>query len=220
MTLKVHSQIKLILGSALFFCGTIFFIKPTNQLFDPNLLPQPAIQHFSVGFKIQIADTLWLRALENFDYCEQKINQTECKGKAWLFQTLDLATELDPVFENGMYRMGGLALSVIISDIEGATSFFNKGVRQHPNYWPLLYAAAFHAHFEEKNKKKASDLYFRAAQNGAPEWIQVMAGRLAAEEGESEFAEKILQTMIESNQDPKYIQRLRDKISALLQNRK
>lgn len=220
MILKLNSQIKLILGSALFFCGTLFFIKPTNQLFDPNLLPLPVIQHFTVGFKIQIADTLWLKALENFDYCEQKINRTECIGKGWLFQTLDLATELDPVFEKDMYRMGGLALSVIISDAEGASRFFDKGVRQHPTYWPLLYAAAFHAHFEERNKKKASELYFQAVKNGAPDWIQVMAGRLAAEEGESEFAEKILQTMIESNQDPKYIQRLRDKISTILQNRK
>jgi hypothetical protein len=79
----------------------------------------------------------------------------------------------------------------------------------------LLYAAAYHAHFEEKNLVKAAELYFAAAKNGAPDWIQAMAGRLAVEGGATDYAEKILQTMIETNQDEKYVKRLREKLQKL-----
>ena len=58
-------------------------------------------------------------------------------------------------------------------------------------------------------------MYFKAAKNGAPDWIHVMAGRLAAEGGDDEYAEKILQTMIDTNQDEKYIKRLREKMISL-----
>ncbi len=208
-------QTKLIFISALFFLTTLFFIKPSvNQ--ETLLLPPSAnIKYFSVGFKITLASALWLRILQNIDYCEQKINKTQCIGKSWLFKNLDLATDLDPIFESDMYRMGALALSILISDNEGALIIFDKGIKQYPNNWPLLYAAGYQAYFEEKNKKKASELYFRAAQNGAPDWVHVLAGRLAAEGGEFDYAEKILQTMIDTNQEEKYIIRLKEKLANL-----
>ncbi len=176
------------------------------------LPPSKNIQYFSVGFKINLASFLWLDVLQNSDYCERKINQTQCVGKSWLFQKIDLATTLDPIFEPDMYRSGALALSIIISDIPGASIIFDKAVLQYPTNWPLLYTAGYHSLFEEKNKIKSADLYFRAAQNGAPDWVHVMAGRLAAEDGEFVFAEKILQTMIDTNQDEKYILRLKQKL--------
>jgi hypothetical protein len=208
-------QTKLIFTSALFFLATLICKKPIVT--TDSLLSAPAkeIKYFSVGLKINLASALWMRVLENSDYCEQKINQTECIGKSWLFQNLDLATDLDPIFEAGMYRAGALALTIIISDYAGASIIFDRGVLQYPKDWSLLYAAAYHAHFEEKKLVKASELYFAAAKNGAPDWIHVMAGRLAAEGGNSSYAEKILQTMIDTNQDEKYVKRLREKLLEL-----
>jgi tetratricopeptide (TPR) repeat protein len=210
------TQVRLIIVSALlFFCAAFLLNKPKVQLTQVNIHPIPAIKYFTVGLKYQISDVLWLRALQDIDYCEEKINQTECRGKSWLFENLDLATELDPVFDVGMYRLGALALTIIISDYEGASIIFDKALKHYPNYWLLLYSAAYHALFEEKNKTKAADLYFRAAKNGAPDWVHVMAGRLAAEGGDTEYAEKILQTMIETNQDEKFVKRLQEKLAHL-----
>lgn len=206
---------KLIIISALFFLVTIFLVKPVPSQ-DVLLSPPSAnIKYFSVGFKITLASALWMRFLENADYCDKKLNESECIGKSWLYQNLDLATELDPEFDAEMYRMGALALTVIISDYAGASVIFDKAIVHHPNAWLLLYTAGYHSLFEEKNKAKAADLYFRAAQNGAPDWVHVMAGRLAAEGGELEYAERILQTMIETNQDEKYVSRLKEKLQAL-----
>jgi hypothetical protein len=206
---------KLIFISALFFCATLIYKKPIPT--TDSLLSAPAkeIKYFSVGLKINLASALWMRILQNSDYCEQKINQTECVGKSWLFQNLDLATDLDPMFEPAMYRMGALALTIIISDYAGASIIFDRGVLQYPKDWSLLYAAAYHAHFEEKNLVKAAELYFSAAKNGAPDWIHTMAGRLAIEGGGIDYAKKILQTMIDTNQDEKYVKRLREKLLGL-----
>ncbi len=215
MLKTVIPQTTLIFLSALFFLGLIFFTKPVQYSVDKHISPIPAIKYFTLGFKYQIADFFWFQALQDFDYCEQKINQSECVGKSWLFQNLDLATDLDPVFEPGMYRMGALALTVIISDYPGASVIFDKAIKNYPTDWPLLYAAGYHALFEEKNKTKAAQLYFAAAKNGAPTWVSVMAGRLALEGGDNEYAEKILQTMIETNQDEKLIKRLREKMQSL-----
>ena len=205
----------IIFVSIMFFCTTLLLTKPRPTTGSLLAAPAKEIKYFAVGLKINLASALWMRVLENSDYCEQKINQTECVGKSWLFQNLDLATDLDPVFESGMYRMGALALTIIISDYAGASIIFDRGVKQYPTDWPLLYAAAYHAHFEEKNNLKAAELYFNAAKNGAPDWIHVMAGRLAVEGGNTEYAEKILQTMIDTNQDEKYVKRLREKLLSL-----
>lgn len=189
--------------------------RPDFKISDRFQVVPVAIQHFSVGFKIHIASVLWLRSLQGFDYCEKEISQGVCQPKSWLFQNINLASILDPVFEPGFYRLGALALTVIISDYEGASIIFDRGVAQYPNYWPLLYSAGYHSYFEEKNMLKASLLFERAAKNGAPGWVAVLAGRLAADGGDVSLAKQILKNMIETNQDEKLVQRLQKKIESL-----
>lgn len=220
MKLLSTGQFKLVALTIIFFAITSFFKKPAEQKRSDYLPPPVAAKYLSVGLKYQFADSLWLRALQDFDYCERIISKTECKGKSWLFQTLNLATEVDPIFEPSMYRAAGLALTVIISDYAGASVIFNKAVRHYPNDWNMTYAAAYHALYEEKNKLKAARLYEQAAKNGAPSWVYSLAGRLAKDGGEDEYSEKILEGMIATNQDEKIIKRLRDKIAEVEASRK
>lgn len=197
----------------LFFGLTLWFDRPHEQKRSDYLPPPVAVKYLSIGMRYQFSDSLWLRALQDFDYCEKKINEMECKGKSWLFQTLNLATELDPVLHASMYRAAGLALTVIISDYAGASVIFDKAVRHHPDNWLVTYSAGYHALYEEKNKLKAARLYEQAARTGAPDWVYSLAGRLAADGGEEEYSKRILEQMIATNQDEKIIKRLRDKIA-------
>lgn len=204
---------KLSFISAFFFLLTLFVAKPEMPKRTDYLPPPVAIKNMTVGFSVALADSFWLRSVQDFDYCENKIKDNECQGKSWLFQTLNLTTELDPRIAASQYQVAGLALTVIISDYAGASVIFDKGVMQHPESWQLTYAAAYHALFEEKDKLKASRLYKLAGEHGAPSWVMATAGRLAAEGGSVVDAERILRGLIESNSDPKVIRQLTEKLS-------
>lgn len=220
LKLKSLVPIELITLSTLFFCVTLFLRKPVEQKRSDYLPPPVAVKYLSVGMSYQFADSLWLRAIQDFDYCEIKTNEVECKGKSWLFQTLNLATEVDPILEPSMYRAAGLALTVIISDYAGASVIFDKAIRHYPHNWNVAYSAAYHALYEEKNKRKAAQLYEQAAKNGAPTWVYSLAGRLAIDGGEEAYSRQILEGMIATNQDEKIIKRLKDKIAEVEEARK
>lgn len=189
------------------------YSKPVLAPPTTYIPPPISIQHFAAGFRKQLATSLWLRAMGDLDYCEQLVNKRDCVGKSWLFSIFNLATELDPPFEPTFYHIGGLALTVIISDYAGATIIFDKGVKQHSEYWPLSYAAGYHAHFEEKNYAKAGKLYSLAAKHGAPTWVGTLAGRMAIDGGDEQLADEILRSMIEMKIEEKYIMRLRKRIN-------
>lgn len=218
---KVNScfqYVLLLIVAFVFFAGQFLFNPPKNMKRSDYLPPPMIIKDMSSGLNVQLADSFWLRAIQDFDFCDQKINQTECHGKSWLFQVLDLATDLDLKFKEAFYY-GGLALTVIISDYAGASKIFDKGVAQFPTEWELNYAAGYHAMIEEKDNAKAADRYLAAANNGAPTWVRILAGTLAAKGGNTEFAEKVIEQMIAMNEEPKYIERLKAKLEAIRNNK-
>lgn len=183
-----------------------------------TLLPPPAmLDHMTFGYSEVIADSMWIRALQDFDYCEAEISKRICVNNSWLYRMLDSITNLSPHFRMP-YATGGLALSVLVSDIEGAAKFFDKGAKAFPNDWPILYRAAYHYMYEVKDNKRAAELLIQAGKNGAPPWVFTLAGRLYSDAGNLELAESVLQDMIQTKQDPVLIKRLQDKIQSLKKN--
>lgn len=208
----------MLLIAMLFFIAQQSLEIPTVVKRSDYVAPPPIIKNMSLGLNIQMADSFWLRAVQDFDFCDQKINSTECKGKSWLFQVLDLTTDLDLKFEEAFY-FGGLALTIIISDYEGASKIFDKGLLEFPNNWQLNYAAGYHSMIEEKDFVKAAQRYNTAAKYGAPDWVRILAGTLAAKGGDISFAEKVIEQMIELNDEPRYIKRLKEKLDAIKNNK-
>jgi hypothetical protein len=204
--------IKLAFLPVLFFAMTTWFNRPQDIVRTDYLPPPVIIKNMTMGFKYQIADVLWLRALQDFDYCEKKISQNQCAGKGWLFQLLNLVTEIDPVLEPTMYTAAGLALTIIVSDYQGASIIFDKAVKQYRTNWNVQYSAAYHALYEEKNKLKAARLYEAAGKHGAPSWVFALAGRLASDSGADAYSQKILEGMINSKLEQKIIDRLAKRI--------
>lgn len=195
---------------------TVSQIKvPQTYTVDRQLIPPPPyIERFSFGYQEVLADTLWIRALQDFDYCESKITQKVCRNNSWLFHMLDAITNLSPNFRIP-YAAGALALTVIITDIDGATTIFDKGVKAFPSDWPILYRAAYHYLYEVNDKKRAAELLIEAGKNGAPPWVYSLAGRLYSDSGKIDVARVLLQQMIDEKQDPAVIERLRTKIESM-----
>lgn len=173
--------------------------------------PPPNIEYYSLGFSYQIADLLWVRSIQDFDYCESEIAKQRCRGNSWLFQMLDSVTRLDPHYRMP-YAMGALALSIIIGDIEGASQLFDRSVKQFPGDWKILYRAGYHALLEEKNDLKAAERFDRAASNGAPLWLKGLAGRLYNKSGKPEDVQRLIDEMSASEENKWIAERIRKKI--------
>jgi hypothetical protein len=189
-----------------------FFSRPQSK-FEPNKLAPPLeIAYLSAGFKSQLSDSFWLRSVQDTEYCEKVAAEGTCVGKSWFFSLINLAVELDPLFSEAYY-FGGLSLTVYIRDIPGASIIFDKAVKQFKYEWPILYLAAYHALFQEKDKLKASKLYLAAADNGAPPWVRLSAGKLALGGGDDRAAEEILQQLIQTEADPLWIKQLKEKLA-------
>ena len=206
------------------FALSLLIVTQLSSSKDMHVAPQfiapPAmIEHLSFGYSEVMADALWIRAIQDFDYCDEPGKKNICAGNSWLFKMLDATTNLSPHFRIP-YAAGGLALTVIISDIEGATKIFDKGVKAFPHDWPILYRAAYHYLYEVHDKKRAADLLTQAGKNGAPPWVFTLAGRLYSDAGDTELAESLLQEMKDTHQDPTLIQRLQDKIDSMKSSKK
>jgi hypothetical protein len=207
---------KIFVGLAIGLC-VFGLIATRGKLQTPQsqvrelMAPPRDIQYFTFGHKEIIADLFWVRSIQDFDYCEKKLAEQLCKGNGWLYQMLDVITDLSPYFRMA-YSAGSMALTVIVSDILGASKFFDKAVAHFPNDFPILYKAAYHAIYEEKDLKKGAGLVERAAQNGAPNWVHALAGRLYTQSGQIELAEKLAQDLESTGGDSRIIQAIRDRI--------
>jgi len=179
-----------------------------------DLTPLPAgIHKYSFGQQFALADFAWIRSIQDFDYCENEIRKGQCRNNGWLYQMLESITLLDPKFKEP-YNYGGLALSIIISDIAGASQIFKKGVQQFPTDWVLAYKAAYHALYEEKDNLKAAQMMEAAAKHGAPDWVYSLAGKLYADGGRKELAIHLYDELRQSAAaPPDVLKKLKDRIN-------
>lgn len=178
------------------------------------IAPPPMLEHFHFGFNEPLADSLWIRSIQDFDYCEDQLAKNLCKGNGWLYKMLDAVTTLSPHFRMP-YATGPLALSVIISDIEGATKLFDKAVIAFPNDWPILYRAGYHAMAEEKNNQKAADLLIRAAKNGGGEWFNSLAARLLVNAGKKDLAMRLYEDLKQQGYEEGTLKRIKDRLDGI-----
>jgi hypothetical protein len=204
------------LGSLFFSCIALSFFLFGYLVPQKGLLlhPLPYMDKLSFGYHEVLADAMWIRAVQDLDYCEEKTNENLCRNQGWLYQMLETVTNLSPQFRVP-YAAGALALTVVISDIDGATKIFEKGIKAFPRDWPLLYRAAYHYLYEVKDNKRAADLLVQAGQNGAPPWVFSLASRLYSDSGNLELAESLVVELEASGQDPVLLAKLKDKIKFL-----
>lgn len=204
----------LVLGLVLIIVSNVWLPKGSH-LFKPTYLSPPQVQRITFGHQEQVADIFWLRAVQDMDYCENKVSGDQCRGRSWLFRILDLVTDLAPRFRMP-YAVGGLALSVLISDYAGASRIFDKGTAAFPKDWPILSRAAYHALYEENNKTKAAQLMEQVANHGGPIWYRSLAARLYIEGNQMSLAFALLEELRANPQvNDVLIRRIEKKIAEL-----
>lgn len=172
--------------------------REENKYLNP---PPEKIEYFHFGFADAMADSLWLRWIQDADVCQTYVkpvvhHRTESAtgnprykicDVSWSFKMLDATTRLAPKFLMP-YMAGASTLAVVVEDYEGATVLYERGLKEYPNDWQLLYRASYHYLFDLADKPKAIELLIRSAENGGPNWLRSLAARISTELGQLELA--------------------------------
>lgn len=211
---KIANAPSIILG-AFAFLAIYLSLKGTLPLLEDQsrfISPPDHIERMTFGFSEVASDIFWIRTVQDMDYCEQQADLNICVNNSWLYTMLNAITNLSPHFRVA-YSAGTLALTVLISDIQGATQLFEKALKYFPNDWVINYRAAYHYIYEVKDKKRAAVLLETAAKNGGPPWLYSLAGGLYSESGSQQAAQTLLKYMIQTEQDTAIIKRLQEKLA-------
>ena len=230
---KLHVD-KLILISL--FGLTILFSKP--EVFGAKksfrfLAPPPEyIEFFHFGFRESLADSLWLRWIQDSDECQiyvgvgpaaplppnQDFNVPRNKicDNSWGFKMLDAITKLAPRFKMP-YLSGAMTLSVLVEDYEGAQIIFDRGIQNYPDDWLLLYRASYHYLFDRHDIPRAAELLSRAEQQGGPYWFKLLSARLYSKIGRLELAVSVLESLRKTQTSEKAIADIDHRLKVLKQ---
>lgn len=217
--MKDKSNYRYFLALLISFSLTLL-LNPLVIQTDPSqkfLAPPPeGIEYMHFGFRESLADSLWLRWIQDGDYCQtylapvqpvKAILNEEDKlvanprhricDQSWGFKMLDAITKLAPAFKMP-YEAGAITLSVLVEDYQGASVIFDRAVAQFPNDWILLYRAAYHYLYDRNDYAKAASLLDRAAEAGAPQWVRSLAARLYSRTGQIELGIQALEAYLKT----------------------
>lgn len=189
-----------------------------SQFFDDThkvLVPPPRnIDQFSFGFDEVIADSLWIRLLQDISGCGRKeqdiqvvtgeeevaeaIQGAQFRARCeygWSYRMLDAITKLAPRFRTA-YLQGVTFLSVIVDDKLGAAKLFKRAVEVFPQDWTMHYRAGYHFLIEMNDAATGADMLAKAARLGAPMWVHALAARLYTGVGRAALAISILESIL------------------------
>lgn len=215
---------RLVFLSFFSFLGLLFFTEPlsySRNIKPVYFAPPSIIKYFSFGFSDFYADLLWIRVIQDIDFCSTEKGLPVYDGEykyqcqmGWSYKMVDALTELSPRFLKA-YRVSGSIMSVIMRDKQGARKIYDKGLKVFPKDWRLNYAASYHYLLEIKDKKKAADLMITAADNGAPSWLYALAARQHSELGEYFFAKKILTDFLKQYPEGQFREHIKKRLQEI-----
>ena len=193
--------------------GIYFFgLEKANAYRKPYYFAPPeVIKYFSFGYNDIYADLLWIRYIQNADFCryEQGIpvydGKTKYKcHKGWAYHMSNAITELAPRFKKP-YVLSSVIMGVIMGDKEGTRLILDKAVERFPDDWDISFHAGHHYLMELNQPYKAADLLLNAAKRGGPIWLYSLSAKLYSESGRLDVAEKMVMKLIEDDPDSSFI---------------
>ncbi|WP_417337137.1 hypothetical protein [Halobacteriovorax marinus] len=175
-------------------------------------LNKSLVNIFSIGQKRMLSNLLWIHTM-----LESDIERVE-DGNSWMYYRFNTISSLEPLFyENYIY--GGLYLSVIKDDVEGAADIYNLGLKYYPRDFRLNYNGAFNDYFELQDKEAALKKYKVALESpeaiAHSKYLPSLVGRIQAESGGLEEALIILTNHYNNTPDGKLKDRLREDLYGL-----
>jgi hypothetical protein len=234
---RIHGETEEYKFIFLLYIIAIYLIVAANR-HDPqdsqvlHVYPVPETKYLTLGHTNTVADSFWLKFIQNDDYCENshiekasnegtsldtilsfKMKESRC-NRGWTFQILDFLTDLAPQFREA-YLIGGTALIIGVDDREGSRIIFEKGLKHFPNDWVMNYRASYVYLFELQQPARAAELLMAAYKNGGPQFLAVLAARLYTKEGKAIIGKAILETFIKEHPDSEVVAHARTRLKEI-----
>jgi tetratricopeptide (TPR) repeat protein len=127
-------------------------LKITKQESATNV-NQTALRIGSLGNKRLISSILWITTLLESDTTHYKRRDLS----SWMYLRFMSIATLDPKFYEN-YLWGGMYLSIVKDDLEGAAEIFERGLEYYPEDFKLIYQAGFHYYSEMGNFERGLEL--------------------------------------------------------------
>jgi hypothetical protein len=217
--MRSASEISLIFMAIVLFALTWQFPNsPSGEGSKKFLAPPPDdLEYFHFGFRESMADSLWLRWIQDSDYCQTYsdgknedigdktgdinvpidnltyVPRYKICNQSWGFKMLDSISKLAPRFKM-IYLAGAPTLSILVEDYTGSSVIYDRGIKEYPNDWMILYRASYHFQYDVHDIVKAAELLNRAGDNGAPIWLKSLAARLYTLNGQIELGLSTLES--------------------------
>jgi tetratricopeptide (TPR) repeat protein len=172
------------------------------------------VKRLSLSFNGLAADWYWLRSLQyvgrkSLKHESFRLDNLSALDLKLLYPLLDTATTLDPQFM-AVYEYGAIVLPTV-SDTdadEDAIALLKKGIEEekkgtfiNANGWRLYHHLGY-IYWQRGDYQAASSTYAEGAKRpGAPNWMQAMSARMAAEGNSRSTAREIYQRMYEQSDD-------------------
>lgn len=140
---------------------------------------QDFLRIMSLGNKRLIADLIWIQTL-----LESDLEKYSKRGLgSWMYLRFLSISELDPLFYRN-YIYGGLYLSIVKDDLEGAVAIYEKGLKYYPTDYDLNYNAGFNYYYELGLPEKGLPLLEKIMNSPkAPQFLPSIINKLKRETG-------------------------------------
>ena len=193
--------------------------KPPTKPF--YFAPPNMIKYFAFGFPDLYADILWMRLLQDIDFCNSTKGLPLYDGKTlyqcekgWSYKMTEAITELAPRYLKP-YEISASIMSVIMGDKQGAKKIYDKGLKHFPNNWKMHFNAGHHYLTELKDENTAAQLLTRAADLGGPYWLYGLAAKTYGKIGKLRLSQAILKEAIKKDVTGKYKNSLQQRLNII-----
>jgi len=174
----------------------------------------PLAKKLSLGYDSLLADIYWTRAVQ---YYGARVG-TPGSNFDLLWPLLDVTTALDPHLIVA-YRFGAIFLSEPEAGANRpdlAIELSKRGIAANPKEWRLGTDLGLLYYLRMRDYRQAAATYVETSKiPGAPEWISIMAARVAQTGGSLETSRIIWAQLYKSTNDPTIRKKATEQIESL-----
>jgi tetratricopeptide (TPR) repeat protein len=174
------------------------------------------IEEVSLGYRNLAADILWFRTIQY--YGSYRMGENDI---ALFNHLVDVITDLDPQFVFA-YLFGALIIAEDLGCFREGIKFLEKGVRNNPDDWWLMFEMGFLYYVDARNYTEAMRCFRKASlMPGADDIARRFAAFVAAKAGHTETSIAMWKELARTSENPhiralaeRYIDKLEGELEA------